>query len=137
MRLELTRRGDYGVRAMLVLAREQGRVVSGNEIAVATGISGHFVTQVMGDLVRAGLVDARVGRAGGYRLAKAPSEISVLSVVESIEGEARRRNCVLRATPCTWHGRCEVHEFFAAAQEAFAAKLREASLTDALQEPQS
>src|SRR5215213_5730617 len=85
MRLQLTRRGDYAVREMLALAREPGRVQSGTGLAQSMDIPPTFVTQVMGDLVRAGLVDARTGRAGGYRLRDDPGTVSLLSVVEAVE----------------------------------------------------
>jgi Rrf2 family protein len=135
VKLELTRRGDYGVRAMLALARADGSVMSGNEIAAVAGISPDFVTQVMGDLVRARLVSARLGRNGGYRLSRPASHISILSIVEAIEGDTRRRTCVLFAAPCRWQDRCEVHDLFAAAEDAFIAGLAEASLADALAGP--
>ena len=132
MRLELTRRGDYGVRAMLELARRGGTVVSGTDLARSTQISTHFVTQVMGDLVRAGLVDARIGRAGGYSLKRPAGEITILSIVEAIEGDTRRKTCVLRAAPCSRDGACEVHSIFMAAQDALVSKLAGATLAEAL-----
>ena len=117
---------------MLALARADGALMNGNEIAAATGITRDFVTQVMGDLVRARLLSARLGRNGGYRLSSPASEISILSIVEAIEGDTRRRTCVLRAEPCQWQDRCEVHDVFAAAQDAFMDRLAETTLADAL-----
>jgi Rrf2 family protein len=150
MRLELTRRADYAVRAMLALARteverEAARpngaadaarpsraLMSGPAIAAATGSPRRFVTQVMGDLVTAGLVEARTGRLGGYRLRRPPSAISILDVVEAIEGDARRRTCVLRGSPCARDGECDVHAIFSAAQDALLERLGSASLSAAL-----
>jgi Rrf2 family protein len=71
----------------------------------------------MGDLVRAGLVEGTVGRSGGYQLAKPAAEISLLEVVEAVEGDSRRRVCVLRGGPCALAGVCDVHAIFAAAQD--------------------
>ena len=70
MRLELTRRGDYAVRAMLALARPEALQLTAAALAEATAIPAGYVPQVMGDLVRAGLVANRRGRSGGYRLAQ-------------------------------------------------------------------
>src|SRR5687768_7850232 len=81
MRLELTRRGDYAMRAMLHLARSEGETLSAPAIAEATRIPIRFVGQVMGDLARAGLVDARLGRRGGYTLAREARSVSLLDVV--------------------------------------------------------
>jgi Rrf2 family protein len=128
MRLELTRRADYAVRAMLELARSDEAMASGPRLAAATNIPPRFVAQVMGDLVGAGLVSARIGRSGGYRLARPASAISILDVVEAVEGDARRRTCVLRSIPCARDGFCDVHHIFAAAQDALLERLRGASL---------
>ncbi len=51
VRLQLTRRGDYGVRAMLELGRRGDEIVSSTDLARATQIPNRFITQVMGDLV--------------------------------------------------------------------------------------
>ena len=131
MRLALTRRADYAVRAMLALAGEPDRIQSGKHLARATGIPVAFVSQVMGDLSQAGLVEARVGRAGGYRLMRPVAEISMLSVVEAVEGDTRRRKCVLRNIPCGAEPICSVHQLFSGAQEALIERLAAASLSAA------
>src|SRR5262245_60645596 len=95
MRLQLTRRGDYAIRAALLLAQMGDETISSSAIARATDIPERFVGQVMGDLVRAGLVTASIGRRGGYHLAQPAQEISLLQIVEAVEGDTRRRTCIL------------------------------------------
>src|SRR5437764_11154254 len=87
-----------------------------------------FVSQVMRDLVGAGLVRATVGRNGGYRLGRPREQISLLDVIEAVEGDARRRTCVLRSTRCGTDGFCSVHEVFARAQEALLEQLSSSTL---------
>jgi Rrf2 family iron-sulfur cluster assembly transcriptional regulator len=119
MRLELTKRGDYAVRAMLALTRESGNgLLSARRIADAMSIPVRFLPQVLADLQRAGLVEAAAGRAGGYRLARPAVAISLLDVIEAVEGDTRRRDCVLRGGPCGVDGTCDVHDVFFAGQEA-------------------
>lgn len=130
MRLELTRRGDYAVRAMLALARPGAHQLTAAALAEATAIPGNYVPQVMGDLVRAGLVANRRGRSGGYRLARPAGEVSLLDIVEAVEGDGRRRTCVLRGGPCRRDGACDVHDAFARAQEAVFGTLADVSLAD-------
>jgi Rrf2 family protein len=127
MRLELSRRGDYAMRAMLALA-DGGGLLTGGRIARDTGIPVSFVPQVMGTLVHAGLVDGIQGRTGGYRLARPAAEISLLSIVEAAEGDSRRTTCILRGGPCGADGACRVHDAFFAAQEALLAQLAAATL---------
>jgi Rrf2 family transcriptional regulator, iron-sulfur cluster assembly transcription factor len=128
MRLELTKKGDYAVRAMLALARDPGdRPVSSRRIADAMDIPVRFLPQVLGDLSRAGLLAAAPGRSGGYRLTRPPAQVSLL---EAVEGDSRRRTCVLRGGPCGLDGHCDVHAVFFAGQEALLAELRHATLAD-------
>lgn len=132
MRLELTRRGDYAVRAMLALAAadEKDGPISARRIATQMGIPARFVPHVLQDLVAAGLVVARTGRLGGYRLARPAAAISLLNVIEAVEGDARRQSCVLRGGPCGLDGYCAVHRVFVAAQEALLEPLANATLAD-------
>ena len=124
MRLELTRRGDYAVRAMLALARrDAGHVTSGREIADQMAIPVAFLPRVMADLVAAGLVRSTTGRAGGYVLARSAKDIALLEVIEAVEGDSRRTTCVLRGGPCGKDGHCQVHDVFFAAQDALLRRL--------------
>ena len=133
MRLELTRRGDYAIRAVLALGRTRDEaVLSVRRIAEAMAIPVQVLPRVMTDLLRAGLVEAVAGRSGGYRLARPAAAISLLAVIEAVEGDSRRRTCVLRGGPCGRDGHCDVHHVFFAAQDAMLATLAEASLASAL-----
>lgn len=131
MHLELTRRGDYAVRAMLALARA-GDVgpTSVRAIATAMDIPAAFLPQVMGALGRAGLVASRTGRAGGYTLTRPPAAISLLDIIEAVEGDSRRTSCVLRGGPCGRDGHCLAHAVFTAAQQALLDRLADATLQD-------
>lgn len=132
MRLELTRRGDYAIRAVIALARHAPEVVGAARLAEETGIPRRFVSQVMTAVVRSGIAQARLGRSGGYRLGRPASSISVLEVVEAVEGGVGRRSCVLRNASCGLDGTCDVHEVFMAAQDALIERLREARIADLL-----
>ena len=121
MRLELTKRGDYAVRAMLALAGDGDGLLSVRRIAAEMAIPPRFLPQVMGDLVRAGLVEGVPGRGGGYRLSCPAADISLLTIVEAIEGDSRRTSCVLRGGPCRGEGACAVHAAFIAAEEGMIA----------------
>jgi Rrf2 family transcriptional regulator, iron-sulfur cluster assembly transcription factor len=127
--MELTKRGDYAVRAMLALARAEGNgLLSARRIAGAMAIPVRFLPQVLGDLQRAGLVEAAPGRSGGYRLTRPADDIALLEVIEAVEGESRRRTCVLRASPCGHNGHCDVHDVFFEAQERMLLTLGAATL---------
>ena len=128
MRLELTRRTDYAVRAMIVLARNPNETLSSAELSQRTHIPVRFVTQVMSNLVREELVSAVIGRSGGYRLSSDPESVSVLAIVQAVEGDVRRQHCTLRGGPCQRFEPCEIHHVFSGAQEAFIAQLEASTL---------
>ena len=109
MRLDLTKRSDYALRAMLALARTGDGLLSSRKIAQEMHIPPRFLPQIMGDLTRAGLVDAHPGRAGGYRLARAADSVNLLTVIEAVEGDPHRQICVMRGSPCGADGECGVH----------------------------
>ena len=119
------------MRAMLHLARARDVTLSAPAIAAAAHIPVRFVGQVMGDLARSGLVTARIGRRGGYQLAKPATQISLLDIVEAVEGDTRRKTCVLSEGACNYEGACDVHEFFAAAQNALISRLSRSTLAAA------
>jgi len=131
MRLELSRRGDYAVRAMLALAsRDDPSPTSVPEMATAMAIPVGFLPRVMGQLVRAGLVTSTTGRRGGYALARHPTRIHLLEVIEAVEGDSRRQTCVLRGGPCRPDGRCQIHDAFFGAQSALLDRLQAVTLAD-------
>jgi len=134
MRLELTHRGAYAIRAVLTLARRRDEgVVPARAIAREMDIPVRFLPQVLGDLTRAGLVEARLGRSGGYRLSRDPACICLLEVIEAAEGDARRQTCVLTGQPCGSAAEpCSVHEDFYHAQLAILTRLADTTVADIL-----
>lgn len=131
MRLELTHRGSYAIRAVLTLARaDADEVVPARRIAKEMDIPVRFLPQVLGDLNRAGIVEARLGRAGGYRLSKPSTDISLLDIIQAAEGDARRQTCVLSGKPCGGAEPCDVHHMFFDAQEAILWRLDAVSVAE-------
>lgn len=131
VRLELTHRADYAVRAMLALASpDTPGLQSVRHIAERMAIPPRFLPQVMRDLAAAGLVEAQPGRKGGYRLRRSPDAVSLLDIIEAAEGDTRRQTCVLRGGPCGLDGYCAVHPVFADAQDAVMYQLERSNLAD-------
>jgi hypothetical protein len=87
------------------LAAADGRL-KGPALAEAVGSTSGFVSQVVNPLVRAGWVRSEPGPSGGYSLAVALDELSVLAVIEAIEGPTDSGRCVLVDRPCNESGTC-------------------------------
>lgn len=104
---------------MLALAGEStADWLSVPRISARMAIPERFLHAVMADLVRAGLVEGRPGRTGGYRLRQPSDTISLLTVIDAVEPEPDARICVLRGGPCALDGRCAVHDAFSDARTA-------------------
>lgn len=129
MRMALGRRADYAVRAAVWLARQPVDTPhKGKVIAEATGVPVQFLPQVLAGLVHAGIVGSTPGPRGGYRLTRSPEAISVLDVVEAVEGPTTPGLCPMRGEACAGDGTCGLHEHWRAAQQLARASLGAASL---------
>jgi len=130
--LTLSKRGDYVVRSAITLARaydaEGWRKI--REVVEETDVPQTFASQILADLVRAGLATSRAGRSGGYRLSRAPTAVSVLEVIEAGEGPLRSERCALGEGPCRWENVCPLHETWTAATAALRELLSRTTLAE-------
>lgn len=108
--MHLSRACDYALRAMMYLAElPAGSVVARSRIAEATGAPEPFLAKVLAALVRARLVTSRPGASGGFGLARAADRISMLAVVEAIDGKEFSNLCSVENVPCDRRRWCSVH----------------------------
>lgn len=92
--MRLTQKSKYAVRALVELAVSgQDGPLGVAEIARLQRIPERFLEQILGELRREGLLESRRGAHGGYRFAMPTEEISVLDVVEILDGEVRPARC--------------------------------------------
>jgi Rrf2 family protein len=132
VRLEVTRKSDLAVRALRVLgAADPGERVKGPALAAAVGSTPGFVAQVLNPLVRRGWVRSEPGPAGGYSLAADLGSVSVLAVIEAIEGPTDSGRCVLVDRPCDERGPCALHVPWLRARSQLLRELDTTSVADA------
>ncbi len=130
--MTLSKRGDYVVRSALALARAypSGEARKIREVVAEMGVPQTFASQILADLVRAGIATSKAGKDGGYRLASPPGEVSLVDVVEAGEGPLRADRCALGDGPCRWDSVCPLHETWRSATEALRDVLRTTTLAD-------
>ncbi|HUF52600.1 MAG TPA: Rrf2 family transcriptional regulator [Dehalococcoidia bacterium] len=134
MDLQLSRRGDYAVRAAIALARNEGKGYTKiRDVSKAMNIPAPYTPQIMRILASAGMAEAKAGRVGGYKLARPAVEISLLEVIEAAEGALRSSRCTMRGEPCVWDSHCPVHDTWVAGAEALRAELAATSLASVSQ----
>jgi Rrf2 family protein len=117
MDVTLSKRGSYAAAAAICLARayESGQPKKLREISAEMSIPRTFVSQILGDLVHAGIAVSSFGRDGGHRLARPPQQVTVAEVIEAAEGPLASARCALGDGPCRWHAVCPMHETMTAA----------------------
>jgi Rrf2 family protein len=84
--VRVTAKADYAVRAAIELAAADPDVVKGEHVARTQEIPLNFLENILGDLRHADLVVSKRGPEGGYRLGRAPGEITVADVMRAVEG---------------------------------------------------
>lgn len=130
MKLKLSKRGDYVVRSALCLAiaYDAPNPTKLRQVSLDMGVPRTFVSQILGDLVQAGIATSYFGAHGGYRLTRPPGEITLLEVVEAGEGALESDTCVLGDEPCQWETVCPMHETWTAATAALRTELAASTL---------
>jgi len=105
----VTRETDYAVRTILYLARELERTANVTEVAHAMHIPKSFLAKIVQRLTKKNMLVSTRGVKGGFRLAKKPSEISLLDIMEAIQGPAKINLCVIDSKKCRLSSHCSVH----------------------------
>ena len=129
MRLEITRKSDLAVRSLRIMAESPERV-KGPQLAEIVGSTPGFLSQVLTPLVKAGWVRSDPGPSGGYSLAVDLRTVSVLAVIETLEGPTNSGQCVLADRPCSESGSCALHVPWQLAQSQLLAQLDAVSVVD-------
>lgn len=134
---------EYGLHTLLWLVAEHPKRASSRDLAEMQGVPAAMVAKIMPKLEKAGIVNSSDGISGGYELAKPPADISVLDVVDAIEGDRKvfdckevRRGCVLfGGTPPSWSvdGVCRIHAVMLRAEKRMRSELGKTSLGDLAQ----
>jgi len=122
MRLELSRRTDLALRVLWELNRRGDRMKR-TELATEVGTTPDFLARIMTPLVRSGWVISEVGRTGGYEVSADLSTLSMLEVIEAVEGAPDDGRCVFRGSPCQTGETCALHDAWSRARGALMEEL--------------
>ncbi len=116
--MQITRQADYAVRAMVYLAQHQSETKpSTGTIAKEKNIPPSFLAKIVSQLSVAGLLQTSRGAKGGVALAKPAEDISLLDVIEAIDGPILLNDCVADSTMCTYDETCPLKPVWCDAQK--------------------
>ncbi len=123
--MQITRQADYALRAMLYLAQlEPAQRAATSQIAEEQRIPPSFLAKIISQLSIAGLIHTSRGARGGVTLAREPQAISMLEVVEAIDGPIMLNECTDDATTCPFGEDCAIRDLWCNAQEELVNRLR-------------
>ncbi len=128
----LTATSEYALRAVSLLARaESDGLVTAKRIAQKANIPRKYLSAVLADLVRGGVLDAAPGPNGGFRLACPPGQIRLYEVLQTFEPVLwKRRPCPFGQSTCSDDDPCGGHEHWKKVREAYLEFIHETTVLD-------
>lgn len=137
--MKVSTRGEYGMRAMVSLARMYGQgPVPLAAVASDSNVPAAYLEQLMGPLRRAGLIESTRGAHGGYALALPPQEILVGQVYRVMEGPIAPMSCVSEESDedlCPMIDGCATRVVWLKVRDSIAEALDSTTLADLLAKP--
>jgi Rrf2 family cysteine metabolism transcriptional repressor len=132
--MKVSTRGEYGVRAMVALAKNYGQgPLSIAAVSKASSVPMPYLEQLIGPLRRAGLVESTRGAHGGYQLTRDPREVWIGEVYRVMEGPVAPMDCVsedVTEQTCPLIDGCETRPVWLRMRDAIAATLDSVTLAD-------
>lgn len=130
--MKLSTRGKYGLYAMFYLAQHQGEGPQSLQSIATTGVPKQYLEQLLGNFRRAGLVTTVRGAQGGYQIAKAPAQITILDIIDAMEGPVELSECTGSEHTCDRSCSCPVRGVWQRLTDSINRELREVTLQSML-----
>lgn len=136
--MELTRKGEYAIRGIVYLAgKPLDKVCLLSDIAAAVDVPPTFLAKIFQQFSKIGLVKSFRGTGGGFMLGRPPENITLLEVVEAVEGPIIPNRCVVSATECNRSSFCNVHLVWKRVQDDVRGVLTGVTLKDLVEKENS
>jgi Rrf2 family protein len=131
--VQITRQADYAIRAILYLSQiGQAHPVATRQIAREKKIPPSFLAKIVSQLSLVGLLQTSRGATGGVQLSRTPSLITLLEVIEAIDGTILLNDCVGRNS-CSMQDGCPAHPIFCQIREELVDRLKNVTFEDMVQ----
>jgi len=135
--MQITRQADYAVRAVLYLSRTGDQRTATSMIAEEQRIPPSFLAKIISQLSIAGLLHTSRGARGGVTLAREAKDITLLEVVEAIDGPIQLNECVGNSGACSFEENCPLRPVWCDAQEELVGRLKGTSFADMVSKGQT
>ena len=128
--MQIPRKIEYALRAMIYLADRPAGVARGTEIATHEQIPKYYLEKVIRDLMRRGLVQARRGPGGGYQLARSAAQITFRDIIEAVEGPITLNICTDGSSSCALQPSCRMYRVWEKGQRVLLEVFSDTSLSE-------
>jgi Rrf2 family iron-sulfur cluster assembly transcriptional regulator len=129
--VEIIRRNtEYAIRALVHLAANQESVPSAWEIADSQEVPLEFLQKILQKFVKGGIVESRRGAQGGFALAKEPGEVTLLEIVETMQGKLAMNRCFLGRDGCPRAPKCPLKHNWLQMEDQIASHMAGITLQD-------
>lgn len=128
--LALSHTTGHAVRALSCIAFNDGGRLFAREIAACTQVPPAYLSKILNSLTEHGLLDAKRGYRGGFRLTRRPADIRLLEIVEAVEGAAWDTHCLLGLDECSDARSCPTHNFWKTERDSVRAELSRITLAE-------
>lgn len=127
--MNISKASSYAILSMSYISAHTDKApIPANEIAEAENIPKSFLHKILRRLDDSGLIKSKKGPKGGYTLQKEALEISILDVIEVIQGPVFFQDCLLGLDECGSPDSCKVHNIWKSAQEVMKGSLEATSI---------
>lgn len=133
--MKISSRGEYALRALIVLGQHQGNVMTIEEIAKKTLVTVNYLEKILLQLKKLNYVISKRGVSGGYLLQQKPSEINIGEVVRNLEGPLSPMGCasITKYEPCELEQGCLLKPLWSLVRDTIAFVLERTTLEDLLE----
>lgn len=131
--MKTSRKTDYAVHALIILARNKTEELSVKELADIENVSSSYLAKVMQKLSAAGIVSSVEGKKGGYTLAGDAENINLAQIIRLFEATDNVFDCVDDVHGCSIKDRCKIHHVFAKAYRKMLVELEQTTIEDIIE----
>jgi Rrf2 family protein len=131
----LSKTAEYALQAVAAIARAEGKEsVLAKDIADRGNIPTKYLSKVLRDLVRAGILHSTRGIGGGFRLRRRPETLKLAEVLRPFEDVQAARRCPMGKAKCLDDDPCTMHEQWRPVAEAFRTLMEQTTIADIIRE---
>ncbi len=131
MSILFSRQCEYALQALMFIAlQDHNRSIPIKELTEKLDIPYHFVAKTLQSLTHKGLLISHKGPSGGFALAKPAEHITLLDIIEAIDGASFMRDCILGFEQCSQENPCALHDQWHSSREGIAAMLKNKSIAE-------